>query len=207
MHGDQERYPIHIYNWLEIYGDDHEAQYPQIMSFLDNYTLKDVVIDATGKGDPIYSRMSADLDNKGVRVTPFIFSAQSKDLGYKTFLQEIQTRRFTFPAGHLATRLKKWQKFISQMYDLEKDWRGQTMVVNKPKDEKDAADDYPDSAMMLCWIVNVQGLMEIETATNPFFIRTGQRSDLGLFESSKAWLHNKVRGNRPEDRYRRSRWE
>jgi hypothetical protein len=132
--GDTDRYPIHIVNWLELHGDDHEAQHPQILSFLKNYKITNIVIDATGKGDPVYSRLAADLDCYGIHVEPFIFTSQSKDVGYKVFFQELSAKRFTFPAGRLATRLLKWQKFVNQMHDLEKEWRGQQLVVHKSKD-------------------------------------------------------------------------
>jgi hypothetical protein len=91
-YGGQTRYPLHVANWLELYGDDHEAQYPQILDFLKNYNIGQAVVDATGKGDPVYARLAAELDGYGIQVFPFTFSASSKDLGYKIFLQEISTR-------------------------------------------------------------------------------------------------------------------
>jgi hypothetical protein len=169
--GGSNRYPIHILNWLELQGDNHEAQHPQILDFLKNYQISQVVIDATGKGDPVYSRLAADLMQYDIHVEPFIFTASSKDVGYKVFSQEISAKRFTFPAGPQATKLLKWQKFINQMHDLEKEWRGQQMVVHKPKNGDNCYDDFPDSAMLLCWAINVQGTMDVEEIENPFIGR------------------------------------
>jgi hypothetical protein len=188
--GDSDRYPIHILNWLELYGDDHEAQHPQILAFLKNYRLSQVVIDATGKGDPVYSRLAADLDPFNVHVEPFIFTASSKDIGYKVFSQELSAKRFTFPAGGRATRLLKWQKFVNQMHDLEKEWRGQTMVVHKPKEGDNCYDDYPDSAMLLCWAVNVQGTMEIEEVENPFLGRAARWARAEALQKVGAFYKN-----------------
>lgn len=188
--GDSDRYPIHILNWLELYGDNHEAQHPQILDFLKNYKLTQVVIDATGKGDPVYSRLAADLDSYNIHVEPFIFTAGSKDIGYKVFLQELSAKRFTFPAGGRATRLLKWQKFVNQMHDLEKEWRGQTMVVHKPKEGDNCYDDFPDSAMLLCWAVNVQGTMDIEETDNPFLGRAARWARAEALQKAGAFYKN-----------------
>jgi len=189
MIGGEERFAVHIYNWLELYGDDHEAQHPQIVDFLKNYKLQEVIIDATGKGDPVYSRIAAELAESSIHVEPFLFSAQSKDIGYKVFLQELTGKRFTYPGGGRVTKTLKWQKFVHQMHDLEKEWRGQQMVVHKPKDAENAFDDFPDSAMMLCWIANVRGTMEVEEAINPFIMgRSGTIWDAAReLRAAGAW--------------------
>jgi len=72
---------------------------------------------------------------------PFIFSETSKDVGYKVLLQELQSGRLTYPAGPATTRMRKYIRFYQQMTDLEKTWRGQKMIVSKPKGD-DARDDY-----------------------------------------------------------------
>jgi hypothetical protein len=167
-YGGKERFPIHIINWLELQGDDHETQFPQILDFLKNYKLERVVVDATGKGDPVYSRLAAQFEELDIMVFPFTFSSQSKDEGYKTLHQEFSSGRFTFPAGKKAATLQKWQRFNLQFQDLEKTWRGPLMVVEKSKDDKNARDDYPDSAMMLCYLVNIMGTLDIEEGMNPF---------------------------------------
>lgn len=191
FHGTDPRYPLHIYNWKELQGDDHEAQQPQIIDFLLNYKLKSVIVDATGKGDPVYSRIAADLEGLGIEVIPFIFSTQSKDVGYKIFSQEIRTGRFTFPAGNQAARHQKWQRFYQQMCDLEKSWRGGTMIVEKP-DDKDARDDFPDSAMMLNWLVNGDASQEVEMADNPLVGRTAGIVDNSIAKGVKNWYEKRL---------------
>lgn len=190
LHGKEERFPLHIYNWLELHGDDHEQQHPQILEFLQNYRLSMGIVDATGKGDPIFSRLEAELDKFGIYVMPFIFSSQSKDVGYKVLGQEISTRRLTFPAGARATRLQKWQRFYGQMTDLEKNWRGQTLVVNKSKDDKDARDDFPDSLMMLSYLVQVRQSMEIESAANPMVGRLARWAGAEMMQQAGAWYRS-----------------
>jgi hypothetical protein len=206
-YGNEERFPLHVYNWLELFGDDHEAQHPQIIDFLKNYRLSMGVIDATGKGDPIYSRMASELDEFGITIMPFIFTAQSKDTGYKVLDQELSTRRLTFPAGARATRLQKWQRFYTQMTDLEKSWRGQTMVINKSKHDNEARDDYPDGLMMLSYLVNVQASMEVEQQSNPLVGSLARWQAADMMKNAGAWYRSQTephsaipRASRPSKR-------
>lgn len=204
------RYPIHVYNWLELQGDDHEQQWPQVLEFLGNYSVEKVIVDATGKGDPVFSRLEAELDQKRIQVLPFVFSTQSKDVGYKVLHQELTNRRLTYPAGKRAASLKKWQRFVGQFEDLEKSWRGGTLVVNKAKDSKMARDDFPDSLMMLCYLVNVRGTMEVEVGANPF---VGRMADTiaNMASSASAWYRNRantvVRPARPTRPSHRGRFD
>ena len=153
----EDRFRTHILNWLEIQGDDHERQYPQILHFLGNYNLGSIVIDATGRGDPIYDRINADL--KEIEVWPFIFTTRSKHEGYTIMYQEIFEQRLTYPASDGAKKSSKWRKFVKQTTSLEKHWRGKYMSVEAPKTKgpkvlEKPHDDYPDSLMMLCWLVH-----------------------------------------------------
>ena len=206
-YADSERFPVHVLIWLELYGDDHEAQHPQILGFLKNYNLSQAIIDATGKGDPVYSRLAAELDRYGITVTPFIFNATTKDLGYKVLNQELSTRRFTFPAGSRATRLQKWQRFMSQMEDLEKEWRGQQMLVHKPKNSSEARDDFPDSLMMLCWLANVRGTLEVEEGPNPFIGRKSRWAASDTMRNAKAWYKGVFEPRRPARQSKRGKWD
>ena len=74
MFAGEDRYHLHVVNWLEIQGDDHETQYPQILDFLSNYKIGSIIVDATGRGDPIFDRLRADLYEEDINVHPFIFS-------------------------------------------------------------------------------------------------------------------------------------
>lgn len=186
--GDQ-RYYLHVVNWLEIHGDDHEVQYPQILDFLGNYSVSQVIVDSTGRGEPIYDRMRYDLQYGApehgiegeVRVRPFNFSRVSKHRGYKLLKQEVTKERITYPAGAGAQRMRKWKRFVQQTTELVKIWKGKHMVVEAPSNHKGnrlkfgnstAKDDYPDSWMMLCWLVNGTGEYRVESADNPFYDRS-----------------------------------
>lgn len=202
--GKELRYPIHIQNWLELEGDDHEAQHPEILNFLKNYRISQIVVDATGKGDPIYSRIAPILENFGIMVFPFIFSATSKDIGYKILDQEIKHRRLTFPAGSAASRQQKFKKFYMQMTDLEKKWRGNQLVVSKPSDDA-ARDDYPDSLMMLSWLVNAKGTMEIEEGPNMMLGRKARWQSSDMLKEAGAWFREKFEPKKPLRQARQSK--
>ena len=203
----KERFPIHILNWLELQGDEHETQWPQILDFLKNYKIERVIVDATGKGDPVYSRLAAQFEELDIDVLPFLFSSQSKDEGYKALQQEISARRFTYPAGKKASTLQKWQRFKLQFQDLEKSWRGPIMVVEKSKSDKNARDDYPDSAMMLCYLINIMGTLEIEESMNPFLGHfSGSVSN--MIGRASNWYAKKVYGKHKQIRPSRNRkWD
>lgn len=166
-HAGEKRYFVHVENWLEIWGDDHETQYPQIKDFILNYNIGSLIVDATGRGDPIYDRLRYDLEEYGIEVFPFLFTSQSKHRGYSLFHQELTHQRFTYPCGENVRKLKKWQKWTRQMSDLEKTWKGKMMVVQAPDQKGDNRhDDYPDSAMMLNWLVNGDMSREVEMGSN-----------------------------------------
>jgi hypothetical protein len=155
----ESRFHVHVLNWLEIQGDDHERQYPQIMHFLGNFNLSSVVVDATGRGDPIYDRLNADLREDDVEVWPFIFTTRSKHEGYTLLYQELFEGRLTYPASDGAQKSAKWRRFIKQTTNLEKHWRGKYMNIEAPKAKGSKIldkphDDYADSLMMVCWLIH-----------------------------------------------------
>jgi hypothetical protein len=179
---EEERYFVHVQNWLELNGDDYIAQVPQIKNFLQNFNIGMVVCDATGPGDPVTSMLANELEELDVQVEPFVFTAKSKDVGYKILQQEIIAGRFSYPAGSRATKTKKWQKFKQQFLDLEKRWRGALMMVQKPEQDG-ARDDYPDSAMLCVYgVVHLAEMhREVEQTVNPILGRQA-RADLAMFQ-------------------------
>lgn len=190
----ESRYYTHVMNWLELVGDDYELQYPQILSFLGNFNLGLVVVDATGAGDPVFSRIRAELaadeaTHGDVHVTPFVMTPKSKHLGYQLLQQEMHHKRFTYPAGKGARKQQKWRHFVQQMAYLEKEWKGRYMSVKAPtgrkgsRDRKAAHDDFPDSAMMVCWAVNGGRGHGIEEADNIMLGRSEVRTVFDLARS------------------------
>ena len=188
----EDRFHVHILNWLEIQGDDHERQYPQILAFLGNYNIGSLVVDATGRGDPIYDRINAELEE--MEVWPFIFTTKSKHEGYTILYQELFEGRLTYPSSEGSQKTNKWRRFVQQTSSLEKHWRGKYMSVEAPSSKGPKIldkphDDYPDSLMMLCWLVHRKswGLDYGESNT--------KQSDI-LFDRHRARGGSRDRGGR-----------
>jgi len=184
----EDRYYVHVMNWLEIQGDDHESQYPQILEFLRNYNVGTLIVDATGRGDPIASRLRSDL--KDVHVIPFVFNQKSKHRGYQLLYQDLRAKRLTYPAGQGARKMTKYRRFVQQLYDLEKRWKGKYMDIRAPKGSKSgggsAHDDYPDSLMLLNYAVQHGAYGDAEVIANPLM---GRGLNIGgNYQRSKAWF-------------------
>jgi len=168
--GDRRFYYIHIVNWLELHGDDHEIQYPQFSAFLKRYKLSAISVDSTGRGDPIADRLTHEkwVKDADILIARFVFSQQSKHEGYSLLLQELKAGRITYPAGSLATRTQKYRRFVAQFQDVEKNWKGKYMSVEAPAGGND---DYTDSAMLMLMASQASGQQrEAEDSyDNPLF--------------------------------------
>jgi hypothetical protein len=190
--GEKTVYYTHIANWLELHGDDHEQQYPQIVSFLKNYRIDCVAVDATGRGDPIYDRLRAELKPFDIQVVAFVFNQATKHQGYTLLQQEVRANRATYPAGYPVQKLTKYKRFKQQFEDLEKGWRGKYMVVEAPKRSsggrkvKDMHDDYPDSYMLAIYATQSGAVLkEVEVAPkNPFYTKTARHQRM---REGRAW--------------------
>lgn len=169
--GERFVYHIHVVNWLELHGDDHETQYPQITAFLKRYKLSAISVDSTGRGDPIADRLAAEpwVISEDVTVDRFVFSQRSKHEAYMLLMQEFKAGRITYPAGSLAARTQKYRRFVSQLQDAEKKWKNKFMAIEAPPGGND---DYPDSLMLTLMASQATGEIKealIDQEENPFF--------------------------------------
>lgn len=195
MVGDIPRYPIHINDWLVLDDMDYEQQYPRILDFLANYNVAYGINDATGVGDAVHERMAALLDKKGIALHPFKFSSESKSDLYKLFKQEWAAGRITYPAGQKAKMSRRTRFFIAQMTQLQKEFKGSTMVVRHPKGER-YHDDFPDSCAMLVWAVNKIGRTPMAVnGTNPIYD--------DFWSHQNRWLRNPAPGGKSTPRGKR----
>lgn len=169
-HGKDKRYRKHILDWLEIEGDDHDKQHGQILDWISRYpSIVKFVGDATGKGDPILSRLKAELEVQGIIVVPFIFSTQSKHNGYTVLHEELESGRLTFPFAK-ETQTRRVMRFYQQMLDLGQTWKGSYRVCEKPADDPKAKDDYPDSLMMCVHGADIDKSSRMTTTVNPWTV-------------------------------------
>lgn len=131
-------YKTHIKDWYELNGDNYDKQYYEILNYLKNFKVKKIMIDAT-KEEGMCDRLQVNLP--GIEVVACIFSSQFKDRMYKTLDSSIKCGRSTYPCDEETQATREYQKFIEQMGELEKDFRGQLMVCHHP-DRRGAHDDY-----------------------------------------------------------------
>lgn len=127
-------------DWLEIQGDDYNEQFFQIVDYLKNFNVKRVYVDATAEAS-FADRLKAELK---CEVLPFVFTSKSKSDVYKFLDTELKAKRAKFPRGSEAVKSREYKRFTEQFYDLQKSYRGQTMVVSHPP-TRDGKDDYCDS--------------------------------------------------------------
>ncbi len=163
-------YGKRILNWLEIYGDNYESQFYQIVDFLNYYNVMRIYADATGVGDGVCDRLYSALRN--IEVEPIHFSLQANSEMAKSLAMEFQAKRLRYPNGPEAKKQITQRRFLQQFLDFEKIYNGQYLVCEHP-DEKGAHDDY-------CWsLILANSAMEtttelpyVETGSNVFYTAT-----------------------------------
>lgn len=144
---DYVAYNVHIKAWKELHGDNWNEQYDEIISFLSEFNVVRIVMDATGVGDAIYDRLRANLNYE---VIPYVFSRVSKSDLYKHLNSEFRAKRVIYPADEYTKETREFKKFEQQFLDLEKGYSGQLMVVSHPN-VAGARDDYCDSLALAVW--------------------------------------------------------
>ncbi len=143
-----------VYNWLELLGDDYEAQYDQIIDCIENYGELDVlVIDATGLGEVVsdsLDRRFAKL-NWNTQIVRVNFRHDKANI-YQNLLSNLHRGRLRIPGGSDIANKKVFKRFIKQTTTLVKDYtRTGILSVHAEESVKDAHDDYPDSLALFTW--------------------------------------------------------
>lgn len=156
-----------VLNWLEIQGDDWEEQYYQITSFLANYDVLAIGVDANGVGDAVAQRLKILMGGRSDVVS--LTSSQSEQSKRFKHLQElIQRRMLSFPAHAKTRRLNVWKKFYQQMTDAEVQYKGPNFMVAAPN-EAYAHDDFVDSLAIACSLTKELVMPQVEISSNVFF--------------------------------------
>lgn len=155
-------------DWKELSGDDYEVQYYEILDFIRQFNVVRIMIDAT-REESVSDRLRANLD---IEIIPCNFTSIKSPM-YKHLDTEIKAGRSKFPNSEATKQTREYMEFIKQMGSLEKDYRGQAMIVSHPP-ERGAHDDYADS-----WALAVYGCRDKNVDTtiqasneNPFLVTT-----------------------------------
>lgn len=167
QHPDEYGYlDCRVLNWLEIQGDDWEAQYFQIVEFLSNYDVLAVGVDSNGVGDAVAQRLKLLLPRADV--IPVTSSQVEQSRRYKHLQTLIQREMIGWPAHAKARRLKVYQRFTQQMLDAEKKYTNQFFTVAAPE-ETGAHDDYVDSLAIAAALTADMVMPTVQESTSPFF--------------------------------------
>jgi len=155
--------------WLEMEGDDYEAQYPRMVDFISNFAVKVVCAGNTGVGAPIVDRLEKDL-GMYMNVVGIDESLQKNSLMNSYTQKIILGERLFIPAHPSARKTLSWRKFVQQMTSCEKSYKGKYMVVHHP-DLKDAHNDYCSSLNMALEATKSEVMPEIEVSNRDYFFK------------------------------------
>ncbi len=161
-------YEHRVLNWYEINNVEWEQQYFDIISFLSNYNVMRVGVDAQGVGGAVAERLGILLGNRGIEVVSVSSDVKAQSERWTHLTQLIQRQQLFVPGHSKARRTTRWKKFNQQMGDLERIDRGPHMLAAAP-DERGAFDDYADSLAIACQM-SVQDIMPtVQVSSNPFY--------------------------------------
>lgn len=162
-----------ILNWLELHGENWESQYRQICEFVSRYYVMRIAVDAQGMGGPVAERLQTLLPS--IEVVACAMNPIDQSERWQHLMQLIQRKLLGWPAHPRTQRLMTHQRFIQQILNVEKEYKGRYLLVGAPKNEKNAHDDYLDSLALACWMTKEFGQGgEVEVwNSNPFYERSG----------------------------------
>lgn len=165
-----------ILNWLELHGENWESQYRQICEFASHYSVMRIGVDAQGMGGPVAERLQVLLPN--IEVVPMAMNPVDQSERWQHLMQLVQRGLIGWPAHSRSRRLMTYKRFIQQMADVEKEYRGRYLLVAAPKNEKNAHDDYLDSLALACALTKEFGQdMQVEVwSHNPLLERRTARA-------------------------------
>lgn len=170
-------FPKKVIAWMEIEGEDYETQYHMVVDFLNGFNIEKIVIDSTnGNGETLKDRLAIHYDQ--IEVEGYTFTTPSKSALYKNLNTEIHGQRIIFPWSiETEEECIEAKKFVHQMENLERTWKGQHIVVSHPEG-KDEHDDYPDSLALACWAAreDYEEFGKLQETENTFYGRGSGRA-------------------------------
>jgi phage FluMu gp28-like protein len=140
-----EIYGKHVVDWLELQGDDYEAQYVEIKAFLRKWPIARMALDYTGVGISLGDRFKAMFDNIDVEFVSY--SDDSKDALSRQFMADMHNGMITWPGGSECEQRKEFKNFKTQLLDLEKDYKNGLLNLHHP-DMRGCHDDFVQSLML-----------------------------------------------------------
>jgi hypothetical protein len=168
-------YRHQILNWLELHGENWEAQYRQICDFAAQYYVLRIGVDGQGMGGPVAERLQVLMPN--IEVVEMAMNPIDQSERWTHLMQLIQRGLIGWPAHARTRRTLQWKRFIQQMSDVEKTYKGKYLLVGAPENEKNAHDDYIDSLALACSMTKEFGQeLEVTVWNNNPLLERGMRA-------------------------------
>lgn len=174
-HPDSEGFfPLYILNWLDLDGLAWEEQYFRIVEFLGNYHIYQVGVDTGGVGDVVVDRLRNLMPH--VTFTDCKDSSLEQSDRWKYLSQIIDRRKLSWPYGSKIRERRVIRRFMTEMADLRKEFRGPYLKAEAPR-EADAHDDYPDSLAIAAWMCKPRQQQEnqVVVSDNVFYGQSRSR--------------------------------
>jgi hypothetical protein len=159
-------YDHRVLNWLEMHGDRWEEQYARIIDFAQHYNVMAVAVDGQGVGDVVADRLQRLMPQ--AQVEALASNNVDQSARWKHLMEVMNQGLIGWPAGAKVRRKKVFQRFITQMTDLEKQYQGKYLLAAAPN-AAEAHDDYPDSLALACYMTKAVTMPTAEESSNPFY--------------------------------------
>lgn len=145
-----------ITDWLEMEGDNWEAQVSEIVEYLSRFpSMLALAVDSTGVGDPIHEALSRRLAHTQINVIPVYFTLRQQHLLAQCFYRNVNYNNVKVPCHGAVKETKKWQRFYNQLKEAEKIWKNDKMVIRHPN-KRGAKDDYVQSMLLGLWAADIE---------------------------------------------------
>lgn len=152
-----------VLNWMELHGDRWEEQYGRIVDFASHYDVMAVAVDGQGVGDVVADRLARLMPR--AQVECIASNPPDQSARWKHLMEVMNLGLIGWPAGAQVKRKKVYQRFVQQMTDLEKEYRGKYMLAAAPN-QAEAHDDYPDSLALAVWLTKAITMPEAQESGN-----------------------------------------
>jgi hypothetical protein len=156
-----------VLDWLELTNVPWEEQYFQILSFLDNYNVAFVGVDATGMGSVVAERLALLLGHR-CTVVPLSSDLATQSKRWKRLQTLLERRMLVFPGHSRARRTKVWRRWRQQMADAVKIFKQGQLLVEAPN-EAEAHDDFVDSLALAIAVSELEEEDTVEVMESPFY--------------------------------------
>ena len=145
---DADMYYKRVVGWYEWDGDNWESQIDDIVKICKVYeTLQTLCVDSTGVGDPIQEMIARRLSNREVTVCPVYFTLNNQHNLAQLFYKNLNHVNIQIPAHAAVRKTRKYNKFITQLLEAEKQWKNDKMIIRHGT-HKGAKDDYVQSLLL-----------------------------------------------------------